>query len=122
MVLEIALAAFEFVKETVVFVDIESVKLVPFVAKLVTVVTTTLETTICRLVVVQVKLVAVTTKPRLDMFRIKLVEGIPESVPLAALKVSPFRPASPVRLLLTTGLVKLASKRTMLLLKVLEFV
>ena len=68
------------------------------------------------------ELVEVTTKPRFDMFRMKFVEGIPESLPLAALKVSPFVPPGAVRLLLTMGLVKLALKRTMLLLKVLEFV
>jgi len=55
----------------------------------------TLETTVCRFVTVQVKLVEVTTKPRLDMFRMKFVEGIPESLPLAALKVSPFVPQVP---------------------------
>ena len=68
------------------------------------------------------ELVEVTTKPRLAMFRMKFVEGVPESLPLAALKVSPFRPPEFVRLLLTRGLLKLALKRTMSLLKVLEFV
>lgn len=120
VLVEMELVADEFAKEVVMLV--EMVTLVLLVVMLVRVVTMTLETTVCRLVVVQVKLDAVTTNPRLDMLRMKFVEGTPKSLPPDALKMSPFRPVGPVRLLLTTGFVKLALKRTMSLLKVLEFV
>lgn len=120
VLVEIVLVADAFVKESVMFV--EMVTLVLLVVMLVLVVTVTLETTVCRLVVVQVRLVVVTTNPRLDIFRTKLVVGIPKSLPSDGLKMSPFVPDKLVRLLLTRGLVKLAPICTISLLKVLEFV